>query len=422
MISWVFPAFAFFVLIFLSGYFSASETALFSLSSLRVKAYGTSREPRKKLIAHLLHHPRDLLVTVFMLNTLVNILLQNVASSTFGEQAGWFLKVIFPLILTLIFGEIIPKYIGIQNNTSIAHLVAPPINFLQNLMKPIREVVVAVTAPISRILFFFLKREKSISKEELQHVLKQSQEHGVLLPDEAELVYGYLNLQDDTVKEVMWPREDILYYDIGDPLTKLVYLLVDKQCSRLPVCEGNIQNIIGIISAKQYFIYREEIQTPADLRRFTTKPYYVPETTTARALRRSLEEANQELAMVVDEYGFISGLVTYEDIVEVVIGNITDLRDREALYNQVGKNEIFASGKLELSEFNQIFGVELESPNNMVTVGGWLTERLGDIPKSGTKMELEGFFFNILAADPNRIRRVYIRKLPAKSPPTKKAA
>jgi putative hemolysin len=123
-----------------------------------------------------------------------------------------------------------------------------------------------------------------------------------------------------------------------------------------------------------------------------------------------LDERNHEVAMVVDEYGSITGLICYEDLVEVVIGEIADRRDEKKLYTRSGKNVIITSGKLELSEFEEIFGVGLSSANNMMTVGGWLTEQLGDIPKSGSNFQIGDFFFHILAADPNRIVRLYIRK------------
>lgn len=399
------------VLIFLSGYFSSTEVALFSLSSVKIKAYEINPDPRKRLIARLVLQPRDLLVTIFMLNTVVNILLQNVVSHMYGTQAGWEFTIGVPLALTLIFGEIIPKYIGIQNNAAISYYVAPTINMVQNLLKPIRKLIISITLPISRFLFFFLKKEKDISKDELQHVIRKSEEQGMLPREEAELVWGYLNLQDATVKELMRPREDMLYYDLKEPLSKLAHLIVDQQCSRLPVCDQNVQNILGIIDAKRYFMHSGVLNSPYDLIPLLDKPFYVPEMTLARMLLRRLDERGQELAMVVNEYGFITGLITYEDLVEVVVGQITDLRDQKRLYTRAGPNEIIASGKLELSEFNQIFNAELESPLNMVTISGWLTEKTGDIPKSGTKFEIEGFLFQILAATPTRIRRLYIRKI-----------
>lgn len=396
-----------------SGFFSSSETAFFSLSSTRVKTYSQSKNNSKALIAELLKHPRDLLVTVFMLNTLVNILLQNVASSMFGNEAGWDLKIGVPFILTFVFGEIIPKYIGIQNNMLIAKLTAPTIYFFQKLLRPLRKFTITITEPISRTLFFFLKKEKSISKEELEHVLKQSEEFGVLNQEEAYLARGYLNLQNLSVREILRPREDILFYNIEEPLSKLIYLLVDQQCSRIPVCRQKIDNILGIISAKQFFIHQSEIHEPKELIPFLIKPFYVPENTPAPLLLRRFNEKNEEIAIIVDEYGSIAGLTTCEDLNEIVVGEIHDLRDQKKLYTRQSENEIIASGKLELSTFNELFKTNLESENNMITIGGFLIEKLGEIPKSGTKLETSGFLFQVLGSNPNRIRRIYIRRIKA---------
>lgn len=394
-----------------SGFFSSSETALFSISTPKIKTFQSSTNPRYRMIAELVNHPRDLLVTVFMMNTLVNILLQNTVSSAVGNLASWTLKVGLPLVLTLLFGEIIPKHIGLVNNFSISYYVAPTIQFLQNLLAPIRRVIIRITVPISGIMFFFLKKEKTISKEELHHVLSTSEEFGVLHPDEAELIDGYLSLQDSLVKELMRPREEILFYDINEPLERLTYLLVDQELTRVPVCDRNIDQMRGIISAQQYFIFRNELTTAADLLKVISKPFFIPETTPVSLLLRRFEEKNNELAIVVDEYGSIAGLITFEDIIEEVVGEITDRRDTEQPFTKAGESVIIASGKMELTDIEDIFGITLYSENNMMTIGGWLTEKIGDIPKPGTKYETNDFLFQILSAEPNRITRVYIRRL-----------
>lgn len=400
-----------FLLTLASGYCAGTETALFSLSPMLVKSYKHDPNPRKRLIAKLVLHPRDLLVTIFMLNTLANILIQNVSSNMFGPKAGWALKIGVPLFITLVLGDIIPKNIGMQANVKLSYLAAPSIDWLNRMLAGVRKLIIYVTVPISRVMFFFLKREDSLSKEELKHVLKTSEKYGIVQPDEAELIDGYLTLQESSVKELMRPREDILYYEINEPLSKLIYLLVDKEVSRIPVCDKDIDHVIGIISARQYFIHRDELRTPEDLKMFMIKPFFIPESTSGRALLRRFDETLRVFALVVDEYGSISGLITREDLIETVIGEIKDRRDEKTLYTRAGKNEIIASGKLELSALNEIFDTELDSPANMVTVGGWLIEQLGEIPKSGTKLENDDFFFQVLASDPNRIRRIYIRKL-----------
>ncbi len=398
------------ILIFFSGFSSASETSLFSLSSLKVKAYKTDPDPRKKLVATLLASPRDLLVTIIMINVAVNILIQNVSSSLFGES-NWALNVAVPLMLTLVLGEVIPKSIGLVNNMRIAYRVAPVIRFLEWLLSPIRKALVSVTNVVSRILFFFLRKEEEISIDELQHALRTSRQYGVLQAEEAELIRGYLALQESTVKERMRPREEVLYFDMEEPLSRLIHLFVDQECSRIPVCKSGLDQIIGVITSRQFFLYRESIQSAESLLSVLEKPFFVPETVPARVLLRQFYDRQESFAIVVDEYGSISGIIALEDLVETVIGEIADRRDEKNLYTLSGHDVIIASGKMELAELEKIFDVSFVSKNNMVTIGGYLTEKMGDIPKSGSKLVTDQCLFHVLAADPTRVRRVYIRRM-----------
>lgn len=399
------------VLLFFSGLFSASETALFSLSSLKVKTYKQDKDPRKQLIAHLLSSPRDLLVTIIMLNVAVNILVQNVTASIFEEESSWLLNVGVPLALTLFLGEVIPKSLGLVNNVRISYRMAPIIQFLQTVLMPIRRLLVGVTNHISRILFFFLRKEQEISIDELQHALRTSRQYGVLNEDEAELVRGYLALQESTVKERMRPREEVLYFDLDEPLTKLMHLFVDQECSRIPVCDKGLDQIIGVVTSRLFFLHRQQIQTLDDLKTILERPFFVPETIPAKTLLRQFYDRQDSFAIVVDEYGSVSGLVALEDLVETVIGEIVDRRDEANHYTISGEDVIIASGKMELADLERIFDVSLVSENNMVTIGGYLTEKMGDIPKSGSKYTTDDFLFHVLASEPTRVRRVYIRRL-----------
>lgn len=397
--------------IFFSGFFSSSEVALFSLSSMKVKSFKNDPDWRKQLVAKLLASPRDLLVTLIMLNIVVNILIQNVTSSIFGELSGWTLNVGVPLALTLIFGEVIPKSIGMAHNTTISYRVAPFLNRSRRFFYPICKLLTSFTGVISRLMFFFLKSEEEISFDELQHALKTSRSNEILNEDEAELVRGYLILQESQVKELMRPREEVLFFDVDEPLSKLIHLFVDQECSRLPVCRESLDNVLGIMTSRIYFLNREKLHKTSDLMAVLRKPMFVPEGMAAEALLRKMYEKEESIALVVDEYGSISGLIGLEDLVEKVVGEIADARDVKSRFTRSGDDVIIASGKLELSEFSDIFGHFLPSENNMVTVGGWLTEQMGDIPKTGTKYTAHGFLFHVLAADAKRIRRIYIRRL-----------
>lgn len=376
---------------------------------MKVKAFKNAGDKRKGLVAKLLSSPRDLLVTLIMLNVIVNIMIQNITSSIFGDFSGWLLNIGVPLALTLIVGEVIPKSIGMANNSAISYRVAPFLYAAQRIFLPIRKVLIAMTSVISRAVFFFLKSEDDISFDELQHALRASRQYGILNEDEAELVRGYLLLQDAQVKELMRPREEVLFYDVEEPLTKLVHLFVDQECSRLPCCKGNLDNVLGIVTSQLFFLNKDKLHRTSDLIPLLNKPMFAPEGMSAEALLRQMYAKEESIALVVDEYGSISGLIALEDLVEKVVGEIADARDEKSRYSRSGEDVIIASGKMELSELEEIFGVSLPSDNNVVTVGGWLTEQMGDIPKTGIKYKAHNLFFHVLAADEKRVRRIYIR-------------
>ena len=401
------------VLIFLilgSALFSSSETALFSLSSMQQQGFRKSADLRKRLAAKLLDSPRDLLISLIMLNVILNIFVQNVVSNIFGDFSGWWLNVGVPLGLTLTFGEFIPKSIGIANNVRYAPRVSPFLWRVNRILLPFRIILIRVTSFVSKILFFFLQEEKEISTDELQHALRTSKARGVLAEDEAELMRGYLNLQNSTAKGFLRPREEVLLFDITEPLSKLIHLFVDQECTRIPVCEGEIDNIIGVISGGQFFLQRDSLEESRDILPLLKKPFFVPESTPSQSLLDQMYEKQETLAIVVDEYGAFSGILALEDLVEAVVGEIFDRRDEKSRYTRSGDDVIIASGKLEIMELESIFDIGLKSENNMVTVSGWLIEQTGDIPKSGYKHTYKNLLFHVLSSDEKRIRRIYIRR------------
>lgn len=392
----------------LSAYVSAVETALFSLSPFTLRSLRYRTDVRSHMLAGLMEKPREVLVTLLMLNVIANILIQNSMSSLFEAFPNWWLRVGVPLVVTLVFGEIVPKALALPSNFQIAYHTAPAVVWMTRAMGPVRIYLTKYTHYIARFLFSFLREEPEISPDELRHVLQTSEVGGVLLPKESRLIEGALRLQTSLVKEHMRPREEILWYDIGSPLVELQRLFVHRECSRVPVCEGELDRLLGVISARFYFAHETEFTSSAELRALFKKPYYVPESLRSWSLLWNLRARGESLAIVVNEYGSISGLVTQEDLIEAVVGDIVDLRDTEQLYTRAGKDAIIAQGKLELSEFRELFNVTLKSDENHLTLGGWLTEKMGDIPVAGAKYETDQFLFHVLSAEPNRVRRVYV--------------
>lgn len=397
-------------LIFISAFLSGSETSLFSLSPMTLKFYERSENPKRRALAELMSRPREVLVTLLMVNILVNILVQNTVANLF-DWGGWGLKVGLPLFLTLILGEVIPKTIAFAKNVEMAPLVAPIVGALSSLLSPVRRPLTKLTHWISRFFVLFLRREDEVSREELRHILQESEEYGVLLPSECNLISGSFDLKDSLVKEKMRPRDEVVYFNINDSLETLLSLFIDQEVSRVPIIENDIEKLLGILQAKDFFFAKEGIHETKDVLPLLRKPEYVPESMNAWALLKLLREKGERLAIVVSEYGSISGIVTQEDLIETVVGEIQDLRDASSLYTRASDDVIIASGKLELSEFKTIFGIPLTSKENIVTLAGWLVEQMEDIPTIGMKYVTDSFLFYVLAAEPNRVKRIYVRCL-----------
>ncbi len=401
-------------LIFLSGFLSATETAFFSLSALKANLFKRDPSSNKRLVATLLKQPHQLLVTLLMLNIAVNILIQNVVATIFESFDSFLLSVGVPLVLVLIFGEMIPKALAIRYNKEISTKVAPIIYFFRWLFTPIRAVLSYIAQFFSRVLFCFLPREKDISVKELEAAIKTSKDLGVISPDEMHLMKGYLDLEDHIVKELMRTRHEIIAFNIHAPIESLMELMIKKECSKIPVYDSTIEKLLGFIFSRDLFLHNKGFKKGLDIVPLLRKPFFVPETVSARSLMQQFHAKHEEIAMVIDEYGSIAGLITLEDLMEVVVGPIRDKIDTPNLLMETAEDILISNGQLEITEIENRFDVDLVSPSNMVTIGGWLTEQLGDIPKTGDRLIVEPLLFHVLAADEKMVHKVYIRKLPTK--------
>ncbi|MCH9612877.1 MAG: hypothetical protein S4CHLAM102_13770 [Chlamydiia bacterium] len=399
------------ILIILSGTFSASETALFSLSPLKVRLFEHDKSRARRIVSRLLEKPKSLLVTILMINVAVNILVQSTVASIFNDSTNLLLAVLFPLALTLVFGEVLPKSIALNHNVQISTWMGPVLYVIRKALAPVRILLTWIAGGVSRFFFFYLKREQSISLDELQHALKHSRDFGVIGGEEMKLVRGVLTLEEQVVNELKRPRKEMISFSLDEKLSHLTYLFVDEECSRIPIFGEDDDDLLGILSADHYFMHKNEINSTDDLRKHLSKPMYVPEIVKAKQLLKQFTQAGEEIAIVVDQHGTISGLIAKEDLVELVLGQIEDKRDEALDYTQSSPDVIIANGKLEIQELEDLFEVSLSSLNNMATVGGWLIEHLGDIPKAGTRVVHNDLLFYILSSSSTVVKKVYIRKL-----------
>jgi len=405
--------FLFLALLFLlltSALLSASETAFFSLSQSTLESYERSTEGRKKLIALLLTKPRELLVTIMMLDIFCNILVQNTVSGIFGRYGNLFIKVGIPLFLTLFLGEIIPKAIALPNNRAIAYKLAPLLAFFSRILGPLRLFLTKFTNYVSHFFFFFLKKEKKFTENELQTILALSKEKQILDKDEYALTSGFLKLKNSLVKEHMQTKEEILFYDINTPITDLLQLFVEKQQIKVPVCDKEIDNLLGVISAKRFFFYQDKITSEPMLKMFLTSPFFIPEATNGWLALQQMREKNESLAIVVNEYGNICGLLTDKELIKTVIGEFIDPFAKDKKYTYCNSDVIIANSKLPLDEFEQLFNIKLPR-TTATTLGGWLMEQTQTIPQPGEKFSFHGFIFYILFSSPNKVKKIYVQKI-----------
>src|SRR5262249_765750 len=248
---------------------------------------------------------------------------------------GWILKVGLPLALVLICGELIPKYLGLIHNEQLAIHFAPYVEWLEWIITPFRVVITNVAPFLSRLLFFFFNPEPPLSKEELQHILESSEGKGLLHRDEAELIYGVLYLEEKQVNELMRPRSEMLIYDIEEPLSKLIHLFSEQRVSEVAVFEMPEEKILGAIRARDFFINRAQIQSGNDLMKIWRKPFFVPETTSAKSLLEQLHQHDVPCAWVVDEYGATCGMITEQDLLSHVVASTHKQATEKQEYTRV---------------------------------------------------------------------------------------
>lgn len=403
-----------FILTLLAASCSLCEIAFFSLPSSRLKSYRLSPDVKKQRIASLMQQAISLIVTVFMFNTIVNILLQNSASHLFDQfDVGWIGKVGLPLFLILIFGELVPKYIGLRHNEALAAHLVNLTSFVHWIATPIRIAITSISKPLSRIFFFFLKAESPLSKDELHHILKSSTGKGLLTRDEADSILGVLALEHKQVKELMVPKSQMAMYDIEEPISKLIHLFSEHNTSEIIVVQMPQETVLGVISASSLFAKRTKITTSQDLQAILQKPFFVPETTSAKSLLHQFAHTDDTSALVIDEYGQTTGAICELDLVKQIARSKTTAPS-STIYKRVAKDAIIASGTLSVDDVNELFGSQIESAYHSVTIGGFLIEKLGSIPKSGTTYQEQNLFFRVLTADPTKIIKVYIQALIAK--------
>ncbi|MCD6194032.1 MAG: HlyC/CorC family transporter [Candidatus Aminicenantes bacterium] len=252
--------------------------------------------------------------------------------------------------------------------------------------------------------------DKELSEEEIQAFIVEAQEEGIIQTEEGPLLKSVVEFGDTIVREIMTPRVDMVCIPKKATLRQLRDLVIQKKHSRIPVYEGRIDNIVGIINAKDLLEYLDDNQLENSLEPLIRQPYFIPEAMKVAELLKEFQKRKQKLAIVVDEHGGVSGLVTMEDLMEEIVGEIQDEYDEElAPILQLGNDEFIVRGDVEVDQLEDLFDLEL-AEDNYVTVGGFITHHLGRLPEKGEKISIKNLTIEILDADQKRVKKLRIKK------------
>jgi len=408
----------FIILLVLSGFFSASETAYFSISSSDIERMRSKEDYGSKQVVQLLAQPKKLLITIIVGNTIVNIGAASLAAivtleicDAFGldRNLGVLIDVIVVTFVILICSEIIPKVAAVKNAKKVAKNFAFPLTLFYYLFSPIVSIFHTLTQWLTSI-FNISKNRLLLSEEELRSIVDMGEEKGTLQQDEKEMIHSIFEFSETTVKEIMIPRIDMVCISTDSKLDSLLSLIKKHLHSRIPLYKDKVDNIIGIIYAKDLlpFVNRKS-DGDANLEKLARPAYFVPEQKKIDELLRDFQSQRIHMAIVVDEYGGTSGIVTLEDIIEEIVGEIQDEHDSEQpLYQKISDNEYLVDGGMDLEEINEELKLQLPTEEGVETLAGFLFGLFGSVPREKQSVNYENYKFSVEKVVRRRITKVKI--------------
>ncbi|MGL4800286.1 MAG: HlyC/CorC family transporter [Cellulosilyticaceae bacterium] len=399
------------VLLVGSAFFSASETALMSISKIDARHMVEQNVKGAKLVAKLVDDPNKLLGSILVGNNLVNIgasSLATVIAMGIWNEKGAAIATGVMTLLVLIFGEITPKSLSTQNAQKVAVFVSPVIAIVVTTLSPIVRVLMFISNLLIRLFGGKIDTSKPfITEDELKTIVTVSHEEGVLEDQEKEMIYNVFSFGDSYTKDVMIPRTDMIAIDVNATYDEILDLYKEEQFSRMPVYEESFDNIVGVIYVKDLLLKQFD-HSKFKVHDFLRDVYFVHEFKRIDELFKELRSKKIGMAIVVDEYGGTAGLVTMEDLIEEIVGDIDDEYDiTENDFIEVATNEYLVDGTFRISEFNEKLDLNISS-NEFDSIGGFIIGLLDRFPDEGEVVEFEGITFNVEDTCNNRINKLRI--------------
>ncbi|MBN1895819.1 HlyC/CorC family transporter [bacterium] len=406
----------FVLLLGLSAFFSGSEAAFFSLSPLDIKKIREKqlKSGRIRRVVRLLEKPKRLLSSILMGNTVVNVAASTVAVLfvnrfiTGGKNTvtGSILLVLAIAVCIILLGEILPKIVAIRLKHQVVEWVSLPVLGLMLALFPFSYVFEKIMKGFT--VLFRLKGESAfVNQEELKTLFEIGEEQGTLDATEREMIHSIFEFRETMAKEIMVPRMDMVCIDQDASFRDALALLDEKKHSRIPVFRETVDNIVGILYVKDLLSMLHDKQF--DLKGVMRKAYFVPGSKYIDELLREFQTERTHMAIVVDEYGGTAGLITLEDVIEEIVGDIRDEHDRETpLIRRISGQSWMAEGKIAIDELNERMGLNLPSGEDYESLGGFILNRVGSIPEEKDVIEYEGYRFVIEKIHRQRIRKIRI--------------
>lgn len=396
------------VLLLLSGFFSSAETALFSISQTRARHLAKETDRAYQLIKRMKDDPHKLLTTILIGNNVVNVAASAIATAlTINVFANYAVGLATGgmTFLILVFGEVIPKSFATRNNILIARLTIFPIYWMSLLFYPIilfLNFIPRITGKMSKT--------PSATEEELITFVEVVEEQGVIKEEEREMIHNVFELDDTSASEIMTPRADMFVVDANAPLD--FKAIAESGFTRIPVIEDDSDHVIGILNIKDIFMHQATSDAPVDVRAIMRPPYFVPENKKLDRMLHQFKARKNHMAIIVDEYGGVSGLITLEDALEELVGEIRDETDKEEPHIVRRKpKEWVVLGKSDIEEVNRKIGMPIPESKEYDTFSGFILDTIGRIPEEDEAFTIGGFKVVVLEMDGNRIKRYLVQAL-----------
>lgn len=416
----------------MNAFFAGAEMAVVSVNKNRIRSLAEQGNKKAKVIEGLFQDSTRFLSTIQVAITFAGF--YSSASAAAGISpvlAGWLTEKGIPyssqiahngvtlllMFFNLVFGELVPKRIALQRAESFCMLTVMPIHLISKLLAPFIRLLSVSTKLVLRLLGMKTEdQEEAVTEEEIKALLKMGNESGTFEDEEREMIDSVFAFDDRTAREIMVPRREVTAIDIEEPLEEIFDEILETRHSRIPVYQDNIDNIIGVLHVKDVMIQLRRLElSQLQIRELLHEPFFVPETKDADELFRTMQESRRHMALLVDEYGGFSGIVTIEDLVEIIMGDIRE--EYEEVVPQIQKMQnggYLLDGGILIEELNDELGLGLQS-ENYDTLSGYLIEQLGHIP---AKEDRDVIFvgpltFKVEEVKDNRISKVHIDRCPA---------